>query len=218
MHFSSGLPISVYSRRRMTSRREAKALTQQRLLDAMLAILHESGPLALTTGRIAERAGLAQPTFYVHFPDLDRAMEMAADEAGARLIKILAAQRDAVDGSISQPVPGGRLRLAFRKALEGFASDRQTTELFLRHRRDTASPFAARFRTVLASGRDQLTEMMTRGSVPNPDVVTVLVLGMVIVTVEAMLDGRLTDIDAAVDRLVVATRALLTPTETHGAS
>jgi AcrR family transcriptional regulator len=45
----------------MTTRREAKAQTKQRLLDAMLEILHESGPLALTTGRIAERAGLAQP-------------------------------------------------------------------------------------------------------------------------------------------------------------
>lgn len=89
----------------MTSRREAKAQTQQRLIDAMLEILHESGPLALTTGRIAERAGLAQPTFYVHFPDLDRAIEMAADAAGARLIAILASQRavlDAEEGSAGE--------------------------------------------------------------------------------------------------------------------
>lgn len=201
----------------MTSRREAKAQTKQRLLDAMLEILHESGPLALTTGRIAERAGLAQPTFYVHFPDLDRAMEMAADEAGARLIRILSTQRSAVEGQ-SEAIPGGRLRLAFRAALEGFASDRQTTELFLRHRRDTASPFAARFRTVLASGRDQLRDMMAKGGVANADVVASLVLGMVTSTVEAMLDGRLTEIDVAVDRLVVATRALLAPGGAHGAT
>jgi len=186
-------------------------------LEAMLAILHESGPVALTTGRIAERAGLAQPTFYVHFPDLDRAMEMAADEAGARLIKILAAQREAVDGTAGR-IPGGRLRTAFRKALEGFAADRQTSELFLRHRRDTASPFAARFRTVLATGRDQLRDVLAHGGVPNADVVTMLVLGMVIVTVEAMLDGRIVDMDAAVDRLVVATRALLAPPEPHVAA
>ncbi len=192
----------------MTTRREAKAHTKDRLLDAMLVILHEGGPLALTTGRIAERAGLAQPTFYVHFPDLDRAMEMAADEAGARMIRIMSAQRAAIE---SGPVPGGRLRHAFRAALEGFASDRQTTELFLRHRRDTASPFAARFRSVLATGRDQLREMMQSGGVTSPDVAAALVLGMVTASVEGMLDGRITDVELAVDRLVVATRALLPP-------
>lgn len=202
----------------MTSRREAKAKTKQRLLDAMLAILHESGPLALTTGRIAERAGLAQPTFYVHFPDLDRAMEMAADEAGARLIRILTTQRAAFDGDATR-VPGGRLRLAFRSALEGFTSDRQTTELFLRHRRDTASPFATRFRAVLATGRDQLVEMMTKGGVAAPDLAASLVLGMVTTTVEGLLDGRIRDRDLAVDRLVVATRALIAPAgSTHGAT
>ncbi len=200
----------------MTSRREAKAQTQQRLLDAMLAILHESGPSGLTTGRIAERAGLAQPTFYVHFPDLDRAMEMAADEAGARLIRILASQRAAVEGA--GRVPGGRLRLAFRAALEGFAADRQTTELFLRHRRDTASPFAARFRTVLATGRDQLRDMLASGGVASADVVAVLVLGMVTGTLESILDGRITDTEVAVDRLVEATRALLQPPGAHAAT
>jgi AcrR family transcriptional regulator len=199
----------------MTTRREAKAKTHQRLLDAMLEILHESGPLALTTGRIAERAGLAQPTFYVHFPDLDRAMEMAADEAGARLIRILTTQRTAIEGTTDR-VPGGRLRRAFQMALEGFVSDRQITELFLRHRRDTASPFAARFRTVLAAGREQLREMMEKGGVPNPEIVTALVLGMVTATVEGLLDGRITDKDAAVDRLAIATRALLLPAERHG--
>jgi AcrR family transcriptional regulator len=202
----------------MTSRREAKAQTKQRLLDAMLAILHESGPLALTTGRIAERAGLAQPTFYVHFPDLDRAMEMAADEAGARLIRIVATQRTAVDGE-TQRLPGGRLRLAFRAALEGFSADRQTTELFLRHRRDTASPFAARFRAALAVGREQLVEMLSKGRIASPELVASLILGMVTATVEGVFDGRVTDREMAVDRLVVATRALLAPAgSTHGAT
>lgn len=192
----------------MTSRREAKAQTRQRLLDAMLAILHESGPLALTTGRIAERAGLAQPTFYVHFPDLDRAMELAADEAGARLIRILTTQRAIVDGETQ---PGGRLRLAFRAALEGFEADRQTTELFLRHRRDTASPFATRFRSVLSAGRAQLVELLVKGGVASPEVVAALILGMVTASVEGIFDGRLPDRALVVDGLVVATRALLAP-------
>ncbi len=200
----------------MTSRREAKAQTKQRLIDAMLEILHESGPLALTTGRIAERAGLAQPTFYVHFPDLEQAIEMAADEAGARLIAILADQRKVLDAEDGGAAAGGRLRRALRAALDGFAADRQITELFLRHRRDTASPFGNRFRAVLANGRDQLREILGATDVRSPDVAATLILGMVTGTVEGMLDGRVTDLDAAVDRLVVATRALLAPAETHG--
>jgi len=197
----------------MTSRSEAKARTKQRLIEAMLAILHESGPLALTTGRIAERAGLAQPTFYVHFPDLDRAIEEAADEAGARFIRILASQRSSME---SPRVPGGRLRATYRAVLAGFAADRQTTELFLRHRRDTASPFAARFRTVLATGRDQLRDIVARGGVADADLVAALILGMVTATVEGILDGRITDVERAVDRLVTATRALLAPKGSNG--
>lgn len=200
----------------MTSRREAKAQTKQRLIDAMLEILHESGPLALTTGRIAERAGLAQPTFYVHFPDLDRAIEMAADEAGARLIRILASQRAVLASEETSAGAGGRLRRAFRAALDGFAADQQVTELFLRHRRDTASPFGQRFRAVLATGRDQLRQLLAETDVRSPDVTSALILGMVTATVEGMLDGRVTDLDAAVDGLVVATRALVAPAETHG--
>lgn len=195
----------------MTSRREAKERTKRRLLDAMLEILHEAGPLALTTGRIAERAGIAQPTFYVHFPDLDRAMEQAADEAGARLIRIFSAQRAAVEAKRGVDVPGGRLRTAYRAALDGFLADRCTTELFLRHRRDTASPFAIRFRSVLASGREDLRAIVARGGAPHPDVAATAIISMVIGVVEGLLDGRLTDVDAAVDSLVRATRGLIKP-------
>jgi AcrR family transcriptional regulator len=193
----------------MTTRREAKERTRQRLLEALLEILHEAGPLALTTGRIAERAGVAQPTFYVHFTDLDRAIEIAADEVGARLLAILHAQRAVLDGDGAARTPGGRIRATYTATLEAFAADRRTSELFLRHRRDTASHFGPRFRALLASGRDELTNALARANVASPDVTSGLILGMFIAAVEGTLDGRYADRAACVDRLVVTTRALL---------
>ncbi len=177
----------------MTTRREAKERTRQRLLDALVEILHESGPLALTTGRIAERAGVAQPTFYVHFTDLDRAIELAADEVAARLLAILHAHRSVLAGNGDARTPGGRIRATYGAALDAFANDRRTAELFLRHRRDTASHFGARFGSLLASGREELTAALTRANVDAPDVTAGLILGMFIAAVEGTLDGRYAD-------------------------
>ena len=192
----------------MTTRREAKAQTRERLLDALLEILHESGPLALTTGRIAERAGVAQPTFYVHFPDLDRAIELAADQVGVRLLTILRSQ-SALDAT--EPQSGGRIRATYATTLDAVAADRRTAELFLRHRRDTFSHFGPRFRSLLAAGRDELTARLARAGAPSPEIASGLILGMFVGAVEGTLDGRYTDRAACVDRLVVATRSLLSP-------
>ncbi len=193
----------------MTTRREAKERTRERLLDALLELLHESGPLALTTGRIAERAGVAQPTFYVHFTDLDGAIEIAAEHVGARLLAILHGQREVLAGQGAAPPPGGRIRATYTTTLEAFAADRRTSELFLRHRRDTASHFGPRFRAVLSSGQGELCDALAVAKVPSPEVVAGLILGMFIAAVEGTLDGRYADRVACVDRLVVATRALL---------
>ena len=75
--------------------------------------------------------------------------------------------------------------------------------------RDTASHFGARFRALLASGREELTAALTRAGVPAPDVASGLILGMFIAAVEGTLDGRFADRAACVDRLVAGTRALL---------
>lgn len=69
---------------------------------------------------------------------------------------------------------------------------------------------------MLGTGRDQLRDLLVAADVRSADVAAALILGMVIATVEGMLDGRITDLDAAVDRLVVSTRALIAPAETHG--
>ena len=54
-------------------------MTRHRLLRAATELLAEQGYERLTTGRVAERAGVAQPTFYVHFSDLDYTTDINTD-------------------------------------------------------------------------------------------------------------------------------------------
>ena len=63
----------------MSTRKASKERTRQKLVQATLKILHKQGPTALTTGRIAQAAGVAQPTFYVHFKGMDDAVGEAAE-------------------------------------------------------------------------------------------------------------------------------------------
>lgn len=77
--------------RRALSREESKLVTRHRLIAAGLELLTEGGYENLTTGRVARRAGVAQPTFYVHFRDRD---ELVAAIAADAIGKMRGALRD----------------------------------------------------------------------------------------------------------------------------
>ncbi|MBW2585868.1 MAG: TetR/AcrR family transcriptional regulator [Deltaproteobacteria bacterium] len=57
------------------SRQSNKERTRYRLLQAVLKTIQRHGHGTLTTGRVAQLAGVAQPTFYVHFRSMDQALE-----------------------------------------------------------------------------------------------------------------------------------------------
>ena len=65
---------------RPLSREESKLVTRHRLLKAGLAVLLQHGHAALTTGRVAQEAGVAQPTFYVHFSSMDALLQALASD------------------------------------------------------------------------------------------------------------------------------------------
>jgi AcrR family transcriptional regulator len=69
----------------ISQREAAKQHTRNRLVRAGLALLAERGYQELTTGRIARRAGVAQPTFYVHFRDKDDLVRAIAVDTVAEL-------------------------------------------------------------------------------------------------------------------------------------
>ena len=67
------------------SRQMNKERTRRRLLQAILKTIHRYGHGALTTGRVAQLAGVAQPTFYVHFRSMDQALEEVAESVAREL-------------------------------------------------------------------------------------------------------------------------------------
>lgn len=190
----------------VTTRKEAKEKTRRKLLDAMVELLDTEGPEALTTVRITERAGMAQPTFYVHFVDIDSALEASAEEVAAALLSAIA--------SVAEPLPQrARIRTAYQRLLSGVLRDPRLARLFLRHRRDVRSPFGARFSRIVAGTRERIVAEARRAGAARPELAATLIVGMVISVCEAVLDGRLESAELALDDLVHATRPLLEPAQ-----
>lgn len=186
----------------VTTRKEAKERTRRRLLDAMVELLDEEGPAALTTVRITERAGIAQPTFYVHFDDIESALEASAEEVAGAFLGALS--------GLAEPLPPkARIRTAYHRILSGMLTDPRLARLFLRHRRDAQSPFGARFSKILAGARERIVGLLKEVGAPKPDLAATLIVGMVFAVCENVLDGRLASFELAVDDLVHATRPLL---------
>jgi TetR/AcrR family transcriptional regulator, fatty acid biosynthesis regulator len=199
-----------------TSRKVTKELTRQKLIEATLQVLHEQGPAALTTGRIAAAAGLAQPTFYVHFTDMEDALTQAATAVEERLLVRLRELRDAL--SVSDPDEA--LRNIFRSTLKAFMLEPQLTQLYLRHRHDVDSPLGRRFREGTDRARRELAEDLRRVGLrlPNLDAHAEAVVGMVLGVLEGLLEGRLGDREQAVEALAHIGGASLRAAVDGGAS
>lgn len=190
-----------------TPRKVNKERTRTKLIEATLQVLHEQGPGALTTGRIAQAAGLAQPTFYVHFADMEDALTQAASAVEERLLSSLRRYRS--DLQVTQPEE--TLRDVFRATIRALLIEPNLTQLYLRHRHDVDSPLGRRFREWTDRGRRDL-ERDLKGlglALPNLDAHAEAVVGMTLGVVEALIDGRLADREQAIEALVHITSASL---------
>ena len=186
----------------MTQRKEAKERTRQRLLAAIVEILDEEGEAALTTVRITQRAGVAQPTFYVHFTDVQAGVAVAAEDMASRILRMLSVQ------SASAP---GTLRGTLKVVLDALLEDLRLTRIFLRHRRDMGSPFGQRFAKILGGAREIVVEQCRRVGAARPEVVALLVVALYIGTLEGVCDGRIASPEAALDDLTHAVNGMLRP-------
>ena len=190
-----------------TTRKEAKERTRRKLIEAIVKILHGEGPTALTTQRIADVAGVAQPTFYTHFTDLEAALDAVAGDLGEQLL----GRMRATAPDPSERDPREAMRVSFRAFLDAVLEDRRLAEIFLRHRRDQSSPFGKRFKRVLAATRDRIEEQLVARGIEEAPLHAALIVGMSIGAVEALLDKRVADQQACVDALVHHTTAALIP-------
>jgi AcrR family transcriptional regulator len=192
------------------TRKEAKERTRQRLLDAVLELVRKEGLGGLTTGKVTEAAGIAQSSFYVHFTDMDDALEALARHLGDEIRAIVRAERQKIDLSVGNPEQA--LRGAYAASINAMLAEPAFTEILIGHRRDRMSPLGRCLRGVVDQARAELvSDLCAMGLAdvqPSLEVVAELIVGMTLAIVEGIFDGRLPDRDAALDGLVRMTRTL----------
>src|ERR1700737_66869 len=53
---------------RLSLREAQRAVTEQRIIEALAALIDEEHPLEISMAAVARRAGVSEPTLYRHFP------------------------------------------------------------------------------------------------------------------------------------------------------
>ena len=191
------------------TRKESNELTRRRLVNGTIDLLRREGVAAATTGRIAKAAGIKQSSFYAHFSDRDEVLEMAAEEIGGMVLEKLKRQHAKLDPKDV----GGSVRRVFRSMGKAFFSEPELTRIFLRHRSDDTSPLGRSFRRLLDRARVELNESFHLYGLANEPAVAQchaeIIVASTLGLLEAVLDERVRDADAALDLLGEVTFAAL---------
>lgn len=96
-----------------------RARTRAQLRQAGLTAIARSGPDGITVGEIARLAGVAQGTFYNHFPSLSELIDEIAEQLGTG-VEIARDALDAIEGD-----PAGRVAIGVLQLLD--MADRDPT-------------------------------------------------------------------------------------------
>jgi len=188
------------------SRQINKERTRRRLLQAILKTIQRYGRGTLTTGRVAQLAGVAQPTFYVHFRSMDQALEQVAEWVAQELSPGLNPEASAERDRAAEV-----LEEAVRKCTRSLVHDRKTAEVFLNNRRDQTSALGRRWSVLTGSLRERMRQIVVQ---VRPDAAPAdaalhaeLLVSVIFGLAEAHLDGRIDDLDRA---SATASRAIVT--------
>lgn len=188
------------------SRQINKERTRHRLLQAVLKTIQRYGYGSLTTGRVAELAGVAQPTFYVHFRSMDQALEQVAEWVAQELAPGLNPSASAELDRASDV-----LQEAVQKCTRSLVRDRKVAEVFLNNRRDQTSALGRRWSVLTGGLRERMRQIVVQ---VRPDVApsdaavhAELLVSIVYGLTEAYLDGRVDDLDRAT---ATASRVIVT--------
>jgi TetR/AcrR family transcriptional regulator, fatty acid biosynthesis regulator len=183
------------------TRQAAKLRTRNRLVRSAIRLLYRSGATTLTTGKVTSEAGVAQPTFYVHFDDMNALLQEVAMTISAAILTRVQPLRQVVAKEPSRRA----IREACKLSLRVLAEDPRYAELYLRHRRDVGSPLGQRFGELTEMTRQMLREELTRiglrDELPHFEIHVDLIFGMSLGLIEGIVDRRIGDLDAAMEIL-----------------
>lgn len=190
---------------RTLTREEGKAVTRQRLLDAAATVLAETGYGNLSASAVARAAGVAQPTFYVHFRDRDDLLRTLGEEQmGLLRTRLRAARQAVIEGFGVEAV-----RETFRVPLRTWVEHPALLRLYLQELHQPASPMGELARGLRADiRRDLVDDLVALGlpasSAAERERVEMVAEGMIAQTealASAYVEGRWSDFDAVVDVL-----------------
>ena len=193
------------------SRREAKALTRQRLMEAARRLILAGGEARVAASVVAREAGVGGATFYEHFKNRDELMKALAKDLFEELRR---EQRKRRAEALESPNDVDRLRQEFRTPIEILAANPDVFRLALAVRQHAGSPLGDSSRRTTGNMRGDIVEELVARGYPAATAGERRRLEMIadihIAATEAMalgyLSGRYPDLAEVLDMLVLMTR------------
>ncbi len=136
-------------------RREKRAATRERLVQATIELLRQDGAAALNTVNITKRAGIAQSGFYQHFTNIDECKRAAAERVAENIRRSVIKRRREINKINSEDA--ALLAAHLGKILDIFNTERKFAEIFLHNRHDR-SPLGAVMRELYGQIHTDLAE------------------------------------------------------------
>lgn len=159
-------PQPESSLRPRTNREQAKQETRSRLLQAGFDIMVEQGHDGLTTSNIASRAGIRQPSFYVHFKDKNELLAEMATRIVDQLRNALHLARQPMKAPGSNLLEG--TRETYRLSVETISRHKDILKLFVAERYRPNSFMAMRAGTLMQDIADDLYQDMSEVQALDP--------------------------------------------------
>ncbi|MEV7598660.1 TetR/AcrR family transcriptional regulator [Kitasatospora sp. NPDC089797] len=133
----------------MSDAAKTRTDTRAAIVDAAAALLRESGPGAVTTRGVAERAGVQAPAIYRLFGDKDGLLEAVAEHVMSAFVTEKAASAAAAEAAAADPLAD--LRASWRRQIEFGLANPAVFRLLSDPERVLGSPAARTGRQILAA-------------------------------------------------------------------
>jgi len=191
---------------RVLTREEGKLITRRRLVEAATQLLGKHGLAGLSASAVAREAGVAQPTFYVHFRDKDDLLQTIATDKIGGLRTALSAARERVRAGEGVEA----IRETFRLPLRAFVvAEPELFRLYLRALHQPASPVGEHARRLFDEFRQDLAEDLARLGIPAStpserqqlDMIAEAMIAQTQALGAAYLEGRYSNLEDAVEVL-----------------
>lgn len=150
------------------SRQASKLKTRQKLLAAALDVLVEEGYAGFSMNKVAKRAGIAQPSFYVHFDSVDDLFDALAEDIRDRFITPFQVLLNNMVADMQFADVAGIANRLFHLAFEIIKGQEALFRMMLAERGQPTSPLGRRIRVFFDELKSSWSALLVNiGLVPN---------------------------------------------------